>query len=90
MEGRADWRENFVLKQKRIRVDRRSLTNGKPEADGSLILAPLNSGALIRQRLLSVKYLFGEADLVDNFLLLEGGKKFLNNRSIHVQFSKLI
>ena len=46
VEGRANWRKNFVLKQKRIRVDRRGLTNGNPEADGALILAPLNSGAL--------------------------------------------
>ena len=39
------------------------------------------------KRLFSVKYLFGEANIVQNFLLFKGGYKFLDDRSIHVQFS---
>ena len=39
------------------------------------------------QRLLSINYLFGEGDMAKNFLLLENGLKFLDDRSIHVQFS---
>ena len=42
------------------------------------------------QRLFSVKYRFGEAHIAWNFLLLEDGKRFLDDRSIHVQFSKLV
>ena len=47
----------------------------------------LNRGT---QRLFSVKYLFGEANFAYNFLLLEYGQKFLDERSTQVQFSKLI
>ena len=36
------------------------------------------------------KYLFGETNIAYNFLLLEDGYKFLDDRSIHVQFSRLI
>ena len=42
------------------------------------------------QRLFSVKYLFGEANATQNFLLLEDSLKFLDDCSIHEQFSKLI
>ena len=42
------------------------------------------------QRLFSVKYLFGEANIAYHFLFLENGLKFLDDRSIHVQSSKLI
>ena len=38
----------------------------------------------------TVQYLFGEANIAANFLLLKDGYKFLDDRSIHVQFSKLI
>ena len=38
------------------------------------------------QRVFSVKYLFGEA----NFAFISLGKKFLDDHSTHVQFSKLI
>ena len=41
------------------------------------------------QRLFSVKYLIGEANITYNFLLLEDGLTFLDDRSIYVQFSKL-
>ena len=33
------------------------------------------------------KILFGEAKLAWNFLLLEDGSKFLDNRSVHVQIN---
>ena len=42
------------------------------------------------QRLLSVKYLCGEANIARIFFFLRTAKKFLDERSIHVQFSKLI
>ena len=43
------------------------------------------------QRLFSVKHLLGEANIdYMNFLLLEDGYKFLDDRSIHAQFSQLI
>ena len=42
------------------------------------------------QRLFSVKYLFVEANIAENLLLLEDGLKFLDRCSIHVQFSKLV
>ena len=42
------------------------------------------------QRLFSVKYRFGEAHITYNFPSLEDGKKVLDDRSIHVQFSKLV
>ena len=41
------------------------------------------------QRLFSVKYLLGEADVALNFLLLEDGQKFLDDRSIPVDFRSL-
>ena len=43
------------------------------------------------QRLFSVKYLFGEADIAQSFLSQAGRpKKFLDGRSIYVQFPNLI
>lgn len=36
------------------------------------------------QRLPSVKYLFGDANIVNNFQLLEDDQKFLNDHFIHV------
>ena len=42
------------------------------------------------QRLFSVKYLFGEAKIVHYDFQLEKGLIFLDDRSIHVQFSKVI
>ena len=42
------------------------------------------------QRLFSVKYLFEEVNIAKNFLLLEDGYKFQDERSIRVQFSNLI
>ena len=47
----------------------------------------LNKGT---QRLFSVNYLLGEANIAWNFLVLEDGEKCLDDRSTHVQFSKLI
>ena len=41
------------------------------------------------QRMFSVKYLNREGNIAYNFLLLEDGYKFLDARSINVQFSKL-
>ena len=38
----------------------------------------------------SLNYLFGEANIAFNFVLLEDGWKFIDDRSIQVQFSKLI
>ena len=42
------------------------------------------------QRTFSVKYLFAEANIAKNFLVLEYGYKFLDDCSIHVQFPKVI
>ena len=42
------------------------------------------------QRKFSVKYLFAEANIAKNFLLLEYGYKCLDDCSIHVQFPKVI
>ena len=39
--------------------------------------------------LFSVKYLFGEANIALNFLWLDEGSKILDDRSNHVQLSKL-
>ena len=41
------------------------------------------------QRLFSANYLFEEVNIALNFLLLEDGVKFLVDRSIQIQFSKL-
>ena len=41
------------------------------------------------QRLFSVKYLFGEAKLPRIFYSLRKTKNLLDDRSMHVQFSKL-
>ena len=43
-----------------------------------------------KQWLFSVKYLFGEANIAKNFLLPEDSEKFLDDQSIHAQFSKLM
>ena len=40
------------------------------------------------QRVFSVEYMFGEANIAYNFLLLKEGLKFLHDHSIHVQFSR--
>ena len=71
-----------------IRI-RLKVKNLLPSCEGRQVVPKKMSYSLGRgtERLCSVKYLFEEAKIAYNFLLLEESFNFLDGRSIHVQFS---